>query len=234
MYADPASALGVVGALGTASSTWPDDWWAGSMARFDAVLRSWHGVYEFTDDPHCVFRLGMSRSRAGVSLSDGTRIAAGEMIGTFHFWNEHLPRYPASGPDLRWACMMRDLVAHSLRLLADYVGEEPEWQPVRAFYGEGVFFSRRIGMPQIERVCMRFGFEQVPTEPIPSLRRRVHCFWDNFTLWALTRAFQPAALPRRPFIRPRQELWISRGRLVHYARRHAVGLPPKAARLPAS
>jgi hypothetical protein len=228
-----ASVLGMVGALGTGTGAWPDDLWAGSVARVDALLRSWYGVYEFTDDPACVFRIGTSRARACVSLSDGTVIAAGEIIGTLHFWNEHIARYPSSGPDLRWACAMRDQVAHSQRLLADYIEKDPAWHDVRAFYGEGVFFSGRLGMPQIERVCMRFGFEQVASEPAPSLRRRVHLFWDNFTLWGLTRAFQPAALPRRPFLRPRQELWISRSRLLGYARRHAA-MQAKAARPRAS
>jgi hypothetical protein len=216
-----ASALGMVGALGTASGAWPDELWAGSVAIFDAILRSWYGIYEFTDDPACIFRIGMSRARASVSLSDGTRIAAGEVIGTLHFWNEQLPRYPSPGPDLRWARAMRDQVAHSMCLLADYVEKEPVWREVQAFYGEGVFFSGRLGMPQIERVCMRFGYEQVQSEPVPSLRRRVHLFCENFTLWGLTRAFQPAALPRRPFVRPRQELWLSRARLLGFARRHA-------------
>jgi hypothetical protein len=217
--AEAASAFRLTGTLGSTGGAWPDELWAGSIAIFDALLRSWHGVYEFTDDSACIFRIGTSRARASVSLSDGTAIAAGELIGTLHFWNEHLPRYPSPGPDLRWACLMRDRVAHSLRLLAEHVDREPAWRDVRAFYGEGMFFSSRLGLLQIERVCMRFGFEQVPTEAVPSLRRRVHLWCDSFTLWGLTRAFQPAALPRRPFLRPRQELWISRTRLLGYARR---------------
>jgi hypothetical protein len=228
-----ASVLGVVGALGTSAGAWPDELWAGSVARVDALLRSWYGVYEFTDDPACVFRIGMSRARACVSLSDGTVIAAGEVIGTLHFWNEHIARYPPPGPDLRWACAMRDQIAHSLCLLAQYIEQEPAWCEVRAFYGEGVFFSGRLGMPQIERVCMRFGFEQVASEPVPSLRRRVHLFWDNFTLWGLARAFQPAVLSRRPFLRPRQELWASRARLLSYARRQEA-IPAKMAQPGAS
>ncbi|MGH7099264.1 MAG: YkoP family protein [Stellaceae bacterium] len=222
MGGDPAvSALGMVGALGTASGAWPDELWAGSVGIVDALLRTWYGVYEFTDDPLCVFRIGVSRARAAISLSDGTAIAADEVIGTLHFWNEHLPRYPASGPDLRWACTMRDQVAHSQCLLAAHIEKDPAWHEVKAFHGEGMFFSGRLGMPQVERVCMRFGYEQVPGEPVPSLRRRVHMFCENFTLWGITRAFQPAALPRRPFLRPRQELWLSRFRLLDFARRHA-------------
>lgn len=230
MSGDPAaSALGMVGALGTASGAWPDELWTGSVGIVDAILRSWYGVYEFTDDPLCIFRVGMSRARAAVTLSDGTAIAADEVIGTLHFWNEHLPRYPASGPDLRWACMMRDQVAHSQRLLAEYIEKDAAWRAVQAFYGEGMFFSGRLGTPQVERVVMRFGFERVPTMPDPSLRRRVHLFCENFTLWGMTRAFQPAALPRRPFLRPRQELWLSRLWLLSHVRRPAE-LQAKTAR----
>lgn len=227
-----ASALLAVGALGASSGAWPDELWAGSIAMVDAVLRSFYGVHEFTDDPACVFRLGRSHARSAVALSDGIQIATGEPIGTLHFWNEHLPRYPDTGPDLRWACTMRDQVAHSMRLLADHIETEPAWRDIRALYGDAVFFSARLGMPQIERVCMRFGFERVPTESDPSLWRRFGLFCESLTLWGLTRAFQPAALPRRPFLRPQQELWISRARLLVYARRHAA-VAAKAARAPA-
>ncbi len=215
------SALRMVGALSTTSGAWPDELWAGSVGIFDALLRSWHGVYEFTDDPACVFRVGMGRARAAVSLSDGTKIATDEVIGTLHFWNEHLPRYPASGPDLRWACTMRDQVAYSLCLLAEHLESEPEWREVPALRGD-VALGSRIGMSQVARVVVRFGFERVPSDPELSLRHRLHVFCESFTLWGLTRAFQPAALPRRPFLREQQELWISRARLLGYARRHAA------------
>ena len=51
MTADTAgSAVGFFTALGSASTTSPDDLWAGSVGWVDALLRSYYGIYEFTDD----------------------------------------------------------------------------------------------------------------------------------------------------------------------------------------
>ena len=125
------SAVRFMTALRSASTAWPDELWAGSVAWADGILRSYYGIYEFTDDPDCVLRVGLGQARAPVSLSDGTDVQFGELVGTLHFWNEHLPRYSARGPDLGWACAVRDRVRHSLRAFSEYVEGEPAWQDVR-------------------------------------------------------------------------------------------------------
>ncbi|MBV8121305.1 MAG: hypothetical protein JO081_15370 [Alphaproteobacteria bacterium] len=58
----------------------------------------------------------------------------------------------------------------------------------------------------------RYGFERTPTDP--SLLARLHGLGECFVLWGLTRAFNPAALPRQPFLRDRYEMWISRATLL--------------------
>lgn len=212
-----ASAVGFVTALGSASAAWPDELWAGSVAWVDAILRSYYGIYEFTDDPACVLRVGLGEARAPVSLSDGTRVKIGEPVGTLHFWNEHLPRYSAKGPDLGWACAVRDRVMYSLRAFTEYIESEAAWREVRAIRTETAL-PARLGALQIGRVFQRYGFERVPTDT--SLGARLHGLGECFVLWALTRAFNPAALPRQPFLRDRHELWISRVTLSRrYARR---------------
>ena len=205
-------------ALGSVSAAWPDELWAGSVAWADAILRSYYGIYEFTDDPNCVLRVGLGEARSPVSLSDGTNIEVGELVGTLHFWNEHLPRYSARGPDLGWACAVRDRVRYSLRALSEYVEGEPAWQNIRAIRTETAL-PARLGAPQIMRVFRRYGFEPVLTSS--SLLTRLHGLGECFVLWGLTRAFNPAALPRQPFLRDRHELWISRATLLlRYARRN--------------
>jgi hypothetical protein len=219
MTGDAAASMGFVTALGSATAAWPDEFWAGSVAWVDAILRSYYGIYEFTDDPACVLRVGLGQARAPVSLSDGTHVEIGEPVGTLHFWNEHLPRYSSKGPDLAWACAMRDRVVHSLRAFSAYIESEAAWQEVRAIRTETAW-PARLGASQIGRVFQRYGFERVPTDP--SLRARLHGFGECFVLWGLTRAFNPAALPRQPFLRDRHELWISRATLLlRYARRNA-------------
>jgi hypothetical protein len=212
------TAVGFVTALGSACAAWPDELWTGSVAWADGILRSYYGIYEFTEDPNCVLRVGLSQARAPVSLSDGTDVQLGEFVGTLHFWNEHLPRYSASGPDLGWACALRDRVTYSLRAFSEYVEGEPGWRDVRAIRTETAL-PARLGAPQIIRVFHRYGFERVATHR--SLLARLHGLGECFVLWGLTRAFNPAALPRQPFLRDRHELWISRAALrLRYARRN--------------
>jgi hypothetical protein len=204
------SAVGVVTAIGSASATWPDELWVGSVSWVDAILRSYYGIYEFTQDPQCILRIGLDEARSEVALSDGTRVKSGEIVGTLHFWNEHLPRYSESGPDLRWACTVRDRVIHSLRAFCEHVEREPAWRPVQAIRAETAL-PARLGSAQIQRVFRRYGFEATPADT--SLRARLHGFGECFVMWGLTRAFNPAALPRQPFLRDRCELWISRAAL---------------------
>ena len=205
---------------------WPDEFYARTVGLFDAIIRTCYGVYEFTDDPACVLRIGLSTAHTRVLLSDGTRIEMGELVGTLHFWNEHLPRYENGGPDLGWACAMRSRLLHSLRSLAVYLESEPAWQQIRALRGEAAL-SARLGTLQVQRVAERFGFERVPTDSPP--RRRPHALGEGFALWALTRAFNPAALSRQPFLRDHHELWISRSSLLgSYARPQRTSEPDVA------
>jgi len=127
-----------------------------------------------------------------------------------HFWNEHLPRYALRGPDLGWASQMRRRVQHSLRRLCEYVESEPEWASVRAFCAEATLASR-IGLRQIRRLGLRYGFERL--DPPRSLLKQVHGFGICVNAWGLTRAFNPAALPRQRLFRDGHELWISRATL---------------------
>jgi hypothetical protein len=212
-----ASAAGVVTALRSVSPDWPDRFCVGVVGLLDGIIRTCCGVHEFTDDPACVLRIGRIPARARVSLSDGTQIAAGEVVGTLHLWNEHLPRYAKGGPDLGWACKVRSRVLHSLHALAVHLENEPAWRPIRALHGEAAL-TARLGALQVQRVAERFGFERVPTDF--SLRRRLHALGEGVTLWALTRAFNPAALSRQPFFRDHHQLWISRASLIErYAHR---------------
>ena len=159
-----------------------------SVGWFDAVIRTCYGVYEFTDDPSCVLRAGLSPARATISLSDGTRIEMGQMVGTLLFWNEHLPHYTIRGPDLRWACLVRNQLLHSLQALTLQVESEPAWRHIRALRGEAAL-STRLRMAQVRRVAERFGFERVPMDS--SLLSRLHALGESFTLWGLTRRSTP-------------------------------------------
>jgi hypothetical protein len=207
-----AAAAGLGTALGSASTRWPDEIWASSVGLVDALIRTYYGIHEFTDDPECVLRVGLGQARTAMTLADGTRLKGGELIGTLHFWNEHLPRYAPEGPNFSWACAIRDQMQRSLCSLAEYVEREPTWREIRALRGEAAL-STRLGILQVQRVGERYGFERVPLTD-HSFLRRLHAIGEGLTLWCLTRAFNPAALSRQPFIRDHHELWISRSSLL--------------------
>jgi YkoP domain len=188
-----------------------DGFWVALVGSIDAVLRAYHGIGEYTDDPACVFRVGLGPAREAVILADGTAIAAGELVGSLHLWNENLSPYTTGGPDLAWACNMRRRVLRSLQLLADVVERDPAWKGVRAFRGDATL-SRRLGDVQIRRLARRYGFERVASRL--TLLRRLHFLGDCFNTWALTRAFNPTALERQGFLRGRCEVWMSRRALI--------------------
>ena len=93
---------------------------------------------------------------------------------------------------------MRNQVLHSLHALAFYVESEPALRQIRALRGEAAL-SARLGISQVQRVAERFGFERVPTNF--SRCQRLYALGESCTLWALTRAFNPAAVSRQPFLR---------------------------------
>lgn len=197
--------------------SWRAEIWSSLVGSLDAMLRAYHGVYEFTDDPDCLLRIGMSLAHEPVTLGDGTSIEVGDAIGSLHFWNEHLPRFSGTGPELRWAAEMRRRVLRSLTALAAYVEEDPNWRNVDAFRGYAAF-SSRIGVLQLYRVTRRLGFEWVPGGA-----STVRTLAGSFTGYGLTRVHNPAALARQQFFRPVHEIWISRATLCErYGRSPAI------------
>lgn len=199
--------------------TWRDLAWMSVVGHADTLLRRCYGVFEFTDHPECVLRLEACRAQADLQLSDGTRVAAGEPLGGLHFWNEHVPPFPAAGPDLRWAKAMQHCMGVSMGELARFVAQAPEWRDVKVFGGGAPFCGRLCSM-RIRRVSARYGFELVEHAGDHASRQGLG---HNIMLWALARAFNPVASRRHSFARQRHELWISRDRLMR-------GFGPGAAR----
>jgi len=191
-----------------------DRLWALLVRTADGVLRRWYGVREFTDDPSCLLRLALAPAPHAASLSDGTRIESGEMVGILHIWNEQVPRFRPDGPDLRWATDVRRRLRRSFQALAEHLEQDPAWRQVRGIHG-CVAFGNRRRREQIRRAAEGFGFELVGDGAVP---RGLHGLGEDFLIWAFARAFNPGALRRSPFRRDRTELWISREALLRLYR----------------
>src|SRR5258707_11850231 len=168
MLSEAASSAGPAYDPGPLEGNWKDEFWIAVVGSLDAWLRSFYGIRDFTDDPQCVLRIGSMPAPVPVSLSDGTEIGEGELVGALHLWNEHVPRYSGNGPTLAWAKEMRRRMLRSLGLLADFVERDPSWPPVRAFCG-GSTLSSRVRGNQGDRLGRR-----ARSPPAHRPRPRIH------------------------------------------------------------
>src|SRR5581483_3998765 len=102
------------------------------VSIIDERLRARQEIFEYSDSPHCVFRIQVTGAPCDVALIDGTRLAAGSRLINLHLWNEHIQPFPARGPTLGWARgMCRDLET-SLEELAAFVASTPALDEITA------------------------------------------------------------------------------------------------------
>ncbi|MGP8228059.1 MAG: YkoP family protein, partial [Steroidobacteraceae bacterium] len=105
-------------------------WLAEAVAMLDAGLRRRQAVFEYTQNPACVFRLDVSPIDRALVLRDGTRVVAGQRIARLHFWNEQVPAVPRTGATIAWGRRMQRAIATSLRELASFLAARREFNDV--------------------------------------------------------------------------------------------------------
>lgn len=166
------------------------------IRHFDAFLRRVMGIYEFSDRPDCLFRLGRRRSPEAWSLADGTHVNKGDLIGELHFWNEHIPPMSPNGPDLAWARRFWHQLHTSLDLLAEHVHTDPRWEGVEVF--GGVLLAAGQYEPEtMAAVAARIGAEVRPLPTPQGWWPRFARFWENGYTRALIWTYNPGSLRGR-------------------------------------
>lgn len=186
--------------------------WA--ILALDILLRNLQGIYEFSQDPDCVLRIAHGRSRGERVLSDGTAVHTGDPIIELHFWNEHIPRMDASGPDLAWGLRFYRRLRRSLVSLAHYTRQAPDLDGVVAFHGE-LWFTPESGLQQYAGVLRTLGFDFIPRPPPANVWQRLARFFERLYVWALIWAFNPGSLKSKHLLTfERGELWMSRKTLL--------------------
>jgi hypothetical protein len=84
-------------------------------------------------------------------------MAAGVEVASLHLWNEQLPLLSKDVTAVAWGLQMSRHLAHSLRLLSDYLASSSHCDGVCA-----VCADMALGTPeqteQLLRICGRFGF----------------------------------------------------------------------------
>ena len=105
---------------------------AKAVFRLDQRLQTSGGVFCFTSDSKCVFRLCVSRIRSPAVLDGSTTIPAGAAVAELHLWNEQLPALSEYESLIAWALSFSRRLSHSLRLLSAYMAERRDLDDVRA------------------------------------------------------------------------------------------------------
>lgn len=184
------------------------------VATIDVLVRRAAGIFEFSDSPACLLRLGLGRSEIDLVLSDGTIVRPGDWVGQFHLWNEHIPRMSATGPDLRWGVKFYRGMMASLETLTVYVQTDDRFTWVNAFHGE-VAVLQREDVPAAIQLFRRIGFD-IQEQPAPTnWAGRFRRFWENLYTWWLMWAYQPASLQGKTLRHlARFDVWISRAELM--------------------
>ncbi len=184
------------------------------VRRLDAYLRHTYHIFEFCHGRDCLIRLALDDSRQDVTLSDGTKIFRGDLVGELHLWNEHIPPLDDRRSDLAWALAFRRQLVQTLRELTVYIQTDPRFQRVQGFRGEGAFASR-YAPAHLAKLAQRWGFELVPRVAAAGWWRQFTDFWENLYAKCLTWAYNPASLRgwRVRSLR-RDQLWISRETLL--------------------
>ncbi len=184
----------------------------GAVRRFDAFVRRRQGIWEFTQDERCIFRLGWGRAPYSIYLADGTAVLRGDPLLELHLWNERLPPMPPGGPDVAWAVRFVRLWRHSLELLAAYWRQDAACVGVAALHGVFALPGGQ-GVTMQERTLRTLGFDVVRPPRTPW--RIFADFWENLYNWAILWTYNPGSLQVRRLLRlERCHLWMPRGRLL--------------------
>ena len=169
----------------------------------DRALLAHYDIFEFTDDPLCLLRAGLTQSPSAFSLQDGTSIEVGETVAELHLWSER-------SMAVRSGVELRRRFVRSLAAFADFAAHDPRFASVDAII---IRTSACDQFPRslIEKLAARLGFEI--EEHHPSLRERFVEFWDNIYIILLGLAYPSGPLRIRRQLE-RLRIWISRKRLM--------------------
>jgi hypothetical protein len=191
--------------LDTSSGAWVEQ----AVFALDQWLRQRQGVYEYSDDPLCMFRAQRARADCVLSLSDGTRVRPGYPVLNLHLWNEHVPGMGESSVSMTWAREFTRRVEISMRALARHLRWNRSLDDVVAIRGD-----MRLGTAeqsdQLARLAGRYGFEPAGSEGFDFGLGAVRRTAENVFICLLVLATNPVTL-RAPVLRRHHKLvYLSR------------------------
>jgi hypothetical protein len=184
-------------------------WLVEALSAFDDWQRQRQAVFEYSQNPACIFRLDITRAPRDLTLRDGTAIHAGDRMARLHFWNEQIPAIPADGATIAWARRMKHAIGGSLHELARYLETRTDFDDVAAICGY-VPSGTKSQSGQVARIMGYYGFETIPeTEPL-AVGERLHRFGENILISMIVLAHNAAALRSNTLARVRVPIFMSR------------------------
>lgn len=189
----------------------PGYWLENAIFGLDRWLRHRQGVFEYTDDPTCVFRIQHAQADAPLALSGGARIEPGMPILNLHLWNEHVPLMGPEGATVAWARHLSRAIQSSLRQLAAYLDANSDLDDVAALRANMRLGTAEQGA-QLVRLMGRYGFEPADDVLRPGYWQSgsLHHYGENILIFMLVMATNPAVLGTPVLRRDYKLVYLSR------------------------
>jgi hypothetical protein len=184
-------------------------WVEYAVFGLDGWLRQQQGVYEYSDDPLCMFRVQRGQADCDVHLSDGTHIREGDPVLNLHLWNEHVPAMAQTGPSMNWAREMTRRVELSMTALARHLEWTHALDDIVALRGD-----MRLGTAeqngQLARLATHYGFEPAVLDSDATARGTLQRIAENLFICMLVLATNPVALRAQVLSRGHNLVYLSR------------------------
>ena len=180
-----------------------------AVYALDRWLRRRQGVYEYTANPACLFRVNRGEADQPLTLADGTRIRPGDPILNLHLWNEHMPPMPPHGPTVAWARQAHRAVDTSLRELARWITRQADHADIAALRAD-MRLATVAHNPQLARIAAHLGFESAAFQAETGSIRQLG---ENILIYLLVLAANPAAVRTDVLWRDHALFYLSRAAL---------------------
>src|SRR5215468_4349314 len=87
---------------------------AKAVFTLDRQLQRSGGVFCYSVDPQCIFRISFKRLEDTVRLANGFELPAGSAIVELHLWNEQLPMLTDGVRAVAWGVRLSRGITYSL------------------------------------------------------------------------------------------------------------------------
>jgi len=182
-------------------------WFGAAVYALDSLLRRAQGIFEYSTEPGCLFRIQRTVADQPVAFPEGTHLAVGDPILDLHIWNEHMPPIGRQGPTLSWGRQFSQAIDRSLRALADYLRQNPDLDHIIAIRADMRLRPAERG-DQLAKIVGHYGFHRVPADGRPS--RRLRRLGEHILMFLLVVASNPYAAWATVFRRDCTVAYLSR------------------------